>query len=147
MDARAGRAIARAVRRAGSATAISPFPVLDMLAAAVIDARLVGELARIYGGRPGALAGLRLLRTAFVNVLAAGGLDTIEDAAGDLVGTGLTARLSTRAGAALVNGLLTARIGLAAADACRPLPWRARRRPSARRFVRSALTGRSSERG
>ena len=141
LDAQATRAIAGAVRRAGAATAISPFPVLDVAVAAVIDLRLVATLARIYGGRPGGLATLRLLRLAFANVLAAGTLDAVEDTLGDAVGSGLAARLSSRAGSALINGLLTARLGLAATDACRPVPWPEGRRPRARSFVRRALLG------
>jgi putative membrane protein len=47
-----------------------------------------------------------------------------------LVGQGLAARLSARLGEGVVNGLLTARLGLAALEVVRPMPWIALTRPS-----------------
>jgi len=49
-------------------------------------------------------------------------------AAGDSIlqqflGHGIAARLSARLGEGVVNGLLTARVGIAAIDVCRPLPF------------------------
>ena len=49
-------------------------------------------------------------------------------AAGDSIvqqflGHGIAARLSARLGEGVVNGLLTARIGIAAIEVCRPLPF------------------------
>jgi putative membrane protein len=49
-------------------------------------------------------------------------------AAGDslvsqILGHGLAARLSARLGEGVVNGLLTARVGIAAIEVCRPLPF------------------------
>ena len=46
-----------------------------------------------------------------------------------IVGHGLAARLSARLGEGVVNGLMTGRIGLAAMDVCRPLPFLAEKRP------------------
>ena len=39
-----------------------------------------------------------------------------------MVGKGLLGRLSARFGEGAVNGILTARVGLAARDVCRPIP-------------------------
>ena len=49
-------------------------------------------------------------------------------AAGDslvqqILGHGIAARLSARLGEGVVNGLLTARVGIAAIEVCRPLPF------------------------
>ena len=44
-------------------------------------------------------------------------------------------------GEGLVNGALTARVGVAAMEVCRPLPFRALERPRVTRLVRRALTG------
>ena len=56
-------------------------------------------------------------------------------AAGDtlvqqLVGHGLAARLSAKLGEGVVTGMMTVRIGMAAMDTVRPLPFVAVRRPS-----------------
>jgi len=40
-----------------------------------------------------------------------------------------------------VNGALTARVGVAAIEVCRPLPFRAVSRPSVGGLVKRALTG------
>jgi len=47
-----------------------------------------------------------------------------------VVGQGLAARLSAKLGEGVLNGLLTARIGLAALAVCRPLPFIEARPPS-----------------
>ena len=41
------------------------------------------------------------------------------------MGKGLLGRLSARFGEGTVNGILTARVGLAARDVCRPIPQEA----------------------
>ncbi len=48
---------------------------------------------------------------------------------GEVIGKGIAARLSARLGEGIVNGLMTARLGLAAMDVLRPLPFVGTRRP------------------
>ena len=139
LDEAAQSAIVRGVRRAGGGAAISPFALLDIAITAIVDFRLVGEIARLYGGRPGALATLRLLRIAFVDVVAAGALELSQDTISNAIGADITSRVSGRAGAALVNALLTAKLGRAAMDACRPVPWSARTPPGPRACVVRAI--------
>lgn len=139
LDAQAAQAIAQAARRTTAATAISPFAWLDMAATFTINLALLGRIARLYGGRPGRIASLRLLRLSFANVLAAGAIELADDTFGDLLGASFAARLSARAGSGVLNGLLTARLGLATVDLCRPLPWRMASRPSPRGLMKRAL--------
>ena len=40
-----------------------------------------------------------------------------------ILGHGVAARLSARLGEGVVNGMLTARVGIAAIEVCRPLPY------------------------
>lgn len=147
LDDQAARVIGRAVRRSGAAAAISPFPALDVAVSFYINLRLMRQVAELYGGRPGWAATLRLLQVAFTNVLAAGALDTLEDTFSDLLGGGVASKVSSKMGAAVINGLLTARLGLAAADACRPVPWTACPRPRARELARRALIDRFRPQG
>ena len=65
-------------------------------------------------------------------------------AAGDslvqqLIGHGLAARLSAKLGEGVVNGMMTVRIGIAAMETARPLPFSAVKRPGLGDFL-SALT-------
>jgi putative membrane protein len=64
-----------------------------------------------------------------------GGISLGDDVIQQLVGHGLTAKLSARLGEGLFNGALTARIGLAAIDVCRPLPYIEAPRPRFRKLV------------
>jgi len=52
-----------------------------------------------------------------------------------VLGHGLASRLSARLGEGVINGLMTARIGIAAMDLCRPLPFRALKRPGISDFM------------
>jgi putative membrane protein len=61
-------------------------------------------------------------------------------AAGDslvqqILGHGIASKLSARLGEGVVNGLMTARIGIAAMDLLRPLPFKALRRPGIGDFM------------
>jgi putative membrane protein len=46
-----------------------------------------------------------------------------------IVGHGVAARLSARLGEGVLNGLLTARVGLSAMAVCRPTPFIAEKQP------------------
>ena len=56
-----------------------------------------------------------------------------------VVGHGIAARLSARLGEGMVNGLLTARLGLLAMDVVRPLPFDALPRPALNDLAGSLL--------
>jgi putative membrane protein len=60
---------------------------------------------------------------------------------GSVAGGGVMSKLSRRFGEGVVNGALTARVGLAAMELCRPLPFRALDRPSVSSLMSRALTG------
>ena len=60
---------------------------------------------------------------------------------GAVAGGGLLSKLSRRFGEGVVNGALTARVGVAAMDVCRPLPFEALRKPSVTNILQRAMTG------
>jgi putative membrane protein len=74
-------------------------------------------------------------------LVAAGALALTDDMIGSVAGGGVLSRLSRRMGEGVVNGALTARVGLAAMDLCRPLPFRAAPRPGVTDLVTAALAG------
>ena len=69
--------------------------------------------------------------------------DTVvgDDLIEPLLGGSIVAKLSRRFGEGLVNGALTARVGVAAIEVCRPLPFAREKRPGVRGIVKRALTG------
>lgn len=145
LDAAAQALIANAVKRVTLITAITPSPALDMGFVAWQNLRLMRELASLYGGRPGTLASLRLARLAIAHIAVAGSLALSDQLLQQLLGKGLAGTLSARFGEGAVNGILTARMGLAAADLCRPLPWLAGKKPQLASFLAGLAKSRESE--
>ena len=121
-DEDAHRIIARAARRVTLITTVTPVATLDIAFVAVQNLRMVRELANLYGGRPSMLATMRLVRMVMAHLAVTGGLALSDSLLQHIVGKGLIGRLSSRFGEGAVNGILTARIGLAARDVCRPIP-------------------------
>jgi putative membrane protein len=121
-DDEAHRIVARAARRVTMLTAITPAAALDILFVAAQNLRMLREIATLYGGRPSTLSTLMLARMVISHLAVAGGLALSDSLIQHVIGKGLVGRLSARFGEGAVNGILTARIGLAARDVCRPIP-------------------------
>ena len=109
-------------RRVTMVTAISPRAVVDLLFVLYENIRLIRRLSDLYGGRPGFLGFWRLSASILSHLGVTGGLALGDGLAQQILGQGLVGRLSARLGEGVVNGLLTARIGLATLDLVRPLP-------------------------
>jgi putative membrane protein len=110
-------------KRVALLTAVSPRALVDLLFVAAEILRLIRRLGTLYGGRPGFLGFVRLARAAFAHLAVTGGMAAGDSILQQFLGHGIAARLSARLGEGVVNGLLTARIGIAAIDVCRPLPF------------------------
>lgn len=123
LDALAKAQIAQAARRVSLVTAVSPRAIVDVVFVLVACARLLRAIAAIYAGRPGTLGLLRLARQVLGHLVVTGGMAAGDAVIQQVVGQGLAARLSAKLGEGVLNGLLTARIGLAALAVCRPLPF------------------------
>ena len=140
LDENALGLIARAARRVTLLTAVTPAAALDIIFVAALNLRMLREIATLYGGRPGTLGTLRLARMVIGHLAVTGGLALTDNLVQHVIGRGLLGRLSARFGEGAVNGILTARIGLAALDLCRPLPFLTRAKPSLSVFVRQLLS-------
>ncbi|MEZ5799168.1 MAG: YcjF family protein, partial [Paracoccaceae bacterium] len=103
--------------------------------------RMIRRVADIYGGRSGTLGSWRLTRAVFSHLVATGAVAVGDDMLGSLAGGGLLGKLSRRFGEGVVNGALTTRVGIAAIEVCRPLPFGKGRRPSVSATVGRALKG------
>ncbi|WP_293807510.1 TIGR01620 family protein [uncultured Bosea sp.] len=123
LDALATAQIAQAARRVSLVTAVSPRALVDVVFVLVACARLLRSIAGIYAGRPGTLGLLRLARQVMNHLVLTGGMAAGDAVIQQVVGQGLAARLSAKLGEGVINGMLTARIGLAALAVCRPLPF------------------------
>ena len=123
------REIAGAARRVSMMTAISPRAVLDVLFVIAQIVVLIRRIAEIYGGRPGLLGFVKLARSVGAHVAITGGMAVGDSLVQQLVGHGIASKISARLGEGVLNGLLTARVGLSAMAVCRPAPFGARKPP------------------
>ena len=85
--------------------------------------RLVRRIAEIYGGRPGLLGLIKLARSIGAHLAITGGMAVGDSLLQQIVGHGIASRISARLGEGVLNGLLTARVGLSALAVCRPAPF------------------------
>ena len=75
------------------------------------------------------------------HLVATGAVAVGDDLIGSVAGGGILGKISRRFGEGVVNGALTARVGVAAMEVCRPLPFRGQARPSVSGLVKRALAG------
>jgi putative membrane protein len=122
--------VVAASKRVSVVTALSPRAAIDMVFVLVNGLSLVRRLATLYGARPGTLGVLKLFRRVIAHLAVTGSVALSDSLLQQLIGHGLAARLSARLGEGMVNGLLTARLGLLAIDLVRPLPFYERPRPA-----------------
>ncbi len=141
LDARAMREVEGAARQVATVTAIVPLALADLFTALTANLRMIRRIAEVYGGRAGTLGSWRLTRSVLTHLVATGAVAVGDDLIGSVAGGGVLSKVSRRFGEGVVNGALTARVGVAAIEVCRPLPFHASKRPSVTGLVRRALTG------
>ncbi|SON56241.1 hypothetical protein HDIA_2700 [Hartmannibacter diazotrophicus] len=137
LDRTARRLVSDTAKRVSVVTAVSPRAIVDLLFVLVAVMGLIRQLADLYGGRPGFFGFLSLARHVIAHLAVTGGMAAGDSLVQQVLGHGLAARLSSRLGEGVINGLLSTRVGLAAIDVCRPMPFIEARRPGAQDIMRS----------
>jgi putative membrane protein len=145
LDMEARRLVSTAAQRVSLVTAVSPRALIDVLFVFAASLRLVRQLARLYGGRPGTLGLIKLMRHVIAHLAITGGMAASDGLVQQVLGHGIAAKLSQRLGEGVLNGLLTARLGLAAIDVTRPLPFTALPRPALGDLAKDLLRKREAE--
>jgi putative membrane protein len=135
LDLEARRIVMNSAKRVSLVTAVSPRAIVDLLAVLFENLRTIRRLSALYGGRPGTLGFMRLAKHVVTHLAVTGGMAAGDSLASQVLGQGLAARLSARLGEGVINGLLTARIGIAAISVCRPVPFISGNGPTVSEFM------------
>jgi len=141
LDTRAQREVEAAARQVATVTAIVPLALADLFTALTANLRMIRRIAEIYGGRAGTLGSWRLTRTVLTHLVATGAVAVGDDLIGSVAGGGVLSKVSRRFGEGVINGALTARVGVAAIEVCRPLPFHAVKKPAVSGLVGRAMRG------
>ncbi|MEM1287310.1 MAG: TIGR01620 family protein [Pseudomonadota bacterium] len=144
LDQQATDLISRAARRVSLVTALSPRALIDIAMVAFQCISLTRQIAELYGSRPGLLGSFKLARHMVAHLALTGGLAATEGLVSSVLGHSLAARLSSRLGEGVINGLLTARVGIAAVAVMRPLPYFEKEPPSLTEVTRGFADFRTS---
>ncbi|MEO0543192.1 MAG: TIGR01620 family protein [Pseudomonadota bacterium] len=135
LDETATRKISAAAKRVSIVTAVSPRALVDIGYVLFENIRLIRTMAELYGGRAGGLGTLTLARKVVTHLAITGAISMSEGLLQQLLGQGLAARISTRLGEGVFNGVMTARIGIAAMEVCRPSPFYRLQKPKISDFI------------
>ena len=146
LDREARALILGSAKRVSIVTAVSPRALVDLGYVIYESSRLVRAMAELYGGRPGKIGMLRLMRDVIAHLAVTGSIAMGDSLVQQVLGHGLASKLSARLGEGVINGLMTARIGIAAMDLCRPMPFRALKRPGIGDFIGDLTPGSASGR-
>jgi putative membrane protein len=130
LDREARRLVSNAAKRVSIVTAVSPRAVVDIFFVLISALGLMRSLALLYGGRPGTFGLIRLAKHVISHLTITGGMAAGDSLIQQVIGHGLAAKLSARLGEGVLNGMLTARLGIAAIEVTRPLPFDALPRPT-----------------
>ena len=136
LDDEARRLISQAAQRVSVVTAVSPRAAIDMIFVLYSALRLISQIAKLYGGRPGWLGLARLFRQTVTHLAVTGTVAIGDSLIQQALGHGLASRVSAKLGEGVLNGFLTARLGLAALDVIRPLPFAALPRPALSNLIK-----------
>ncbi len=140
LDQSAMQIVSRYSTQTGAAVAISPWAALDMLLALWRNISMIDAVAQVYGVAPSLPTRLKLLRQVLQQLSFVGASEiTIDQLSGELGGAALTGVVSARAGQGLGAGILSARLGLAAMRALRPLPFAPDQQPGLRTLLRPLI--------
>ena len=122
-------------------TALVPLALADVVAALTANIRMIRRIAEVYGGRSGVLGSWRLTRAVLTHMVATGAVAVGDDMLEPVLGGSIVGKLSRRFGEGVVNGALTARVGVAAMEICRPMVFATQKKPKVRDIIKRSLGG------
>ncbi len=141
LDQEARREIEKRARQVAVVTAFVPLALADLIVVLSANIGMIRRIADIYGGRPGVVGGWRLFRKVATHLVATGAVAVGDDLIGSVVGGNMLGKLSRRFGEGVINAALSARVGIAAIEVCRPMEFDALKAPSVGGSISRSLGG------
>jgi putative membrane protein len=129
LDEQALRVVIKRSNETALLIALSPNPLLSTVLTFWRTQMMVREIAVIYGGRPGFLGMLSLFGLVLQNLLYADVSEMLAESIAETFGGSVLSVFSAQAAQGIGSSLLTARLGLRAMQACRPLPFIGEEKP------------------
>ncbi len=129
IDLQAHRLVAKRSKETALLVMISQIALLDSLLTLWRNLVLIQDVAKLYGGRPSVLASLSLFGAVLQNLIYADVSETVADSLTEILGGSVLSMLSAQAMQGVGSGVMTARVGLYAMQACRPLPFQEGEKP------------------
>jgi putative membrane protein len=132
---RQARQLTLNARRVSVVTAVSPRAFVDLAYVGFEAVPPDPRHGRAVWRTSGNIGMIRLFRDVIAHLAVTGAVAAGDSLIQQVVGHGLAAKLSARLGEGVINGLMTARIGISAMDLCRPMPFAALKRPGIGDFM------------
>jgi putative membrane protein len=144
IDQQAYQIVTKASKETALFVMISQIALLDAILTLWRNVRMIKEIATLYAGKPGFFGSISLIVTVIQNLIYADVSETVADGTAEIIGGSVLSVMSTQIAQGLGAGILTARLGIHAMNACRPLPFMEDEKPrfkEIRREVMSSLKG------
>jgi putative membrane protein len=122
LDERAHDVIIRHATQTALGVSLSPLPALDALVVLARSADMIREVAEVYGFRPGWIATLNLARRALVDSASIAAVDIMGKLWSEYLGSRVASFLTASLAQGLLGAVRMARLGIAVAEQCRPMP-------------------------
>jgi putative membrane protein len=130
LDSEVEGVIQETIRRVAALTAISSSPSMDILVVAFLNFKMISSICKIYQGHLGVIGIWRLYISSYNNLIAAGALSFSSKALTKTFGEEVSTKLVGKFLEAATNGFFTAKLGIAAVDGIRPMPFAFKNRPT-----------------
>jgi putative membrane protein len=132
MDLQAKQIVIQRSKETALMVMISQIAILDTLLTLWRNTRMIRDISTLYGGRPGFLGSIGLISSVLQNLIYADVSEMVADSMAEIMGGSILSVMSAQAAQGLGSGVMTARVGLHAIQACRPLPFSEAEKPRLR---------------
>ncbi len=144
IDQQAYQIVTKSSKETALFVMISQIALIDTILTLWRNVRMIRQIATLYNGKPGFFGSMSLMLTVIQNLIYADVSETVADGTAEIIGGSVLSVMSTQIAQGLGAGILTARLGIHAMNACRPLPFMEDEKPrfkEIRREVMSSLKG------